>query len=53
MIALIERYGGWIAAGLAGGLGKTEIARKMLAGEIDPHLETSVFSAQAVAEQLL
>jgi ankyrin repeat protein len=53
MIALIERYGGWITAGLAGGLGKTEIARKMLAGEIDPHLETSVVSAQAVAEQLL
>src|SRR5262249_36878325 len=24
MIALIERHGGWIAAGLAGGLGKTE-----------------------------
>jgi len=53
MIALIEQYGGWIAAGLAGDLGKTEIARKMLAGEIDPHLETKVFSVQAVAEQLL
>jgi ankyrin repeat protein len=53
MIALIEKYGGWIAAGLAGDLGKTEIARKMLAGKIDPHLETNVFSARAVAEQLL
>jgi ankyrin repeat protein len=53
MIALIEQHGGWIAAGLAGDLGKTEIARKMLAGEIDPHLETNVFSARAVAEQLL
>ena len=53
MIALIEQYGGWIAAGLAGDLGKTEIARKMLAGEIDPHLETNVFSARVVAEQLL
>jgi len=53
MITLVEQYGGWIAAGLAADLGKTEIARRMLAGEIDPHLETNVFSARAVAEQLL
>ncbi len=53
MIALIEQYGGWIGAGLAGDLGKTEIARKMLAGEIDPHLDTSGFSVHDVAEQLL
>jgi ankyrin repeat protein len=53
MIALIEQYGGWIDAGLAGGLGKTEVARRMLVGEIDPHLETTAFSAQPVAEQLL
>jgi ankyrin repeat protein len=53
MIALIEQHGGWIAAGLAADLGKTEIARKMLAGEMDPHLDTNAFPAQAVAEQLL
>jgi hypothetical protein len=51
MIALIERYGAWIAAGLAGDLGKTQVARKMLA--VDAHLETNVFSPQAPAEQLL
>ena len=53
MIALIERYGGWIDAGSAGYARQTEIARKMLAGEIDPHLETNDFSGRTVAEQLL
>jgi ankyrin repeat protein len=53
MIAMIEQYGGWIGAGLAAELGKTEIARGMLAGEIDPHVDMDVFSASAVAEQLL
>jgi ankyrin repeat protein len=52
-IALIEQHGGWIAAGLAGELGKTEIARGMLAGEVDAHVGTDIFSAQAVAVQLL
>ena len=33
--------------------GQTEIARKMLAGEIDPHLEPNDFSGRTVAEQLL
>ena len=53
MIALIEQYGGWIDAGAAGYARQTEIARKMLAGEIDPHLEPSDFSGRTVAEQLL
>jgi ankyrin repeat protein len=53
MIALIERYGGWIDAGSAGYARQTEIARKMLAGEIDPHLEPNDFSGRTVAEQLL
>ncbi len=53
MIALIERYGGWIDPGAAGYARQTEIARKMLAGEIDPHLEPNDFSGRTVAEQLL
>jgi ankyrin repeat protein len=53
MIALIERYGGWIDAGSAGYARQTEIARRMLAGEIDPHLEPNDFSGHTVAEQLL
>ena len=53
MIALIERYGGWIDPGSAGYARQTEIARKMLAGEIDPHLEPNDFSGRTVAEQLL
>lgn len=53
MIALIEQYGGWIDPGSAGYARQTEIARKMLAGEIDPHLEPNDFSGRTVAEQLL
>jgi ankyrin repeat protein len=53
MIALMEQYGGWIDAGSAGYARQTEIARKMLAGKIDPHLEPNDFSGHAVAEQLL
>jgi ankyrin repeat protein len=53
MIALMEQYGGWIDAGSAGYARQTEIARRMLAGEIDPHLEPNDFSGRTVAEQLL
>jgi ankyrin repeat protein len=53
MIALLERYGGWIDPGSAGYARQTEIARRMLAGEIDPHIEPNDFSGHAVAEQLL
>jgi hypothetical protein len=53
MIALIEEYGGWIDPGSAGYARQTDIARKMLAGEIDPHLEPNDFSGRTVAEQLL
>jgi ankyrin repeat protein len=53
LIALIEKHGGWIDAGAAGYASQTEIARKMLAGEIDPHLEPNDMSGHTVAEQLL
>jgi ankyrin repeat protein len=53
MIALVVRYGGWIDPGSAGYARQTEIARKMLAGEIDPHLQPNDFSGHTVAEQLL
>lgn len=52
-IALIEKYGGWIDAGSAGHARQAEIARKMLAGEIDGHIEPNDFSGHTVAEQLL
>lgn len=53
MIALIEKHGGWIDAGSAGYARQTDIARNMLAGQIDPHLEPNDFSGRTVAEQLL
>ena len=53
LMALIEKHGGWLDPGSAGYAGQTEIARKMLAGEIDPHLEPNDFSGHTVAEQLL
>jgi ankyrin repeat protein len=53
MVALVERYGGWIDAGSAGYARQVEIARKMLAGEIDAHLDPNDFSGRTVAEQLL
>jgi ankyrin repeat protein len=53
MIDLIERYGGWIDAGSAGYARQTEIARKMLAGELDSHIVPNDFSGHKVAEQLL
>jgi len=52
-IALVQRYGGWIDPGSAGYARQTEIARQMLAGEIDPHFEPNDFSGRTVAEQLL
>lgn len=53
MIALLEAYGGWIDPGGAGYARQTEIARKMLAGEIESHIEPNDFSGHTVAEQLL
>jgi ankyrin repeat protein len=53
LIALIEKHGGWIDAGAAGYAAQTEMARKMLAGEVDPHLEPNDFMGRTMAEQLL
>ena len=53
MIALLTGHGGWIDPGSAGYARQTEIARKMLAGEIDPHITPDDFSGRTVAEQLL
>jgi ankyrin repeat protein len=53
MIALIEQYGGWLDPGSAGYARQTGIARRMLAGEIDSHLEPNDWAGHTVAEQLL
>jgi ankyrin repeat protein len=53
MIQLIEQFGGWIDPGAAGYARQTELARKMLAGEIDAHFEPNDFAGRTVAEQLL
>jgi hypothetical protein len=53
MVALIEQYGGWLDASAVGYARQTEMARRMLDGEIDPHLEPNDFSGHTVAEQLL
>ena len=47
MIALIEQYGGWIDPGSAGYARQTEIARRMLAGEIEPHHRAERFLRSA------
>ena len=53
MIDLMLKHGGWIDAASVGYLRDVEIARRMLAGELDPHLEFGTFSGQTVAEQIL
>ena len=53
MIDLMVEHGGRIDAGSVGYLRNVELARRMLDGEIDPHLETGTFSGEAAAEQIL
>jgi ankyrin repeat protein len=53
MIDLMLKHGGWIDAASVGYLREAEIARRMLAGELDPHLELGTFSGHTVAEQIL
>jgi ankyrin repeat protein len=53
MIALMVEHGGWIDAASVGYLRNADLARRMLDGELDPHLESGLFSGETVAEQML
>jgi ankyrin repeat protein len=53
MIDLMVQHGGWIDAASVGYIRNVELARQMLEGEIDPHLESGTFSGEKVAEQIL
>ena len=53
MIELMLKHGGWIDAASAGYLRNADLARRMLAGELDPHLESGTFSGETVAEKIL
>jgi ankyrin repeat protein len=53
MIDLMVEHGGWIDAASVGYLRNVEMARRMLQGELDPHLASGEFSGQTVAEQIL
>jgi ankyrin repeat protein len=53
MIDVMVEHGGWIDAASVGYIRHVELARRMLEGEIDPHLESGTFSGEKVAEQIL
>ena len=56
MIDLMLAHGGWIDATSVGYLRQVDVARRMLAGELDPHLEsgsTGSSSPDTVAERIL
>jgi len=53
MIELLQSRGGHLNAAEAGYAGQTEIARKMLAGEMDPHAEEAQYGGSAMLDQLL
>src|SRR5262245_59987879 len=53
MIDLMVEHGGWIDAASVGYIRDVELARRMLEGEIDPHLESGTFSGEKVAERIL
>ena len=48
MIDLMVQHGGWIDAAAVGYLRNVELARRMLEGEIDPHLESGASSGETV-----
>ena len=53
MIHLMMQHGGWIDAASVGYVRNVELARRMLEGELDPHLESGTFSGKTVEEQIL
>jgi len=53
MIDLMVEHGGWIDAASVGYVRNAELARRMLQGELDPHLESGTFSGETVEEQIL
>jgi len=53
MIELLESRGGHLNAAEAGYAGQTEIARKMLADEMDPHFEGAQYGGKTTLEQLV
>src|SRR5260221_6014731 len=48
MIDLMAQHGGWIDASSVGYTRNVELARRMLEGAIDPHLESGAFSSETV-----
>jgi hypothetical protein len=48
MIDVMVQHGGWIDAPSVGYLRNVELARRMLEGELDPHLESGAFSGNPV-----
>jgi hypothetical protein len=53
MIDLMVQHCGWIDAASVGYLRNADLARRMLEGKLDPHLESGTFSGQTAEEQIL
>lgn len=53
MIDLLVERGGWIDAASVAYARNVELARRMLAGELEPHLESATFAGTTTAEQIL
>jgi ankyrin repeat protein len=53
MLDLMVEHCGWIDAASVGYIRNVDLARRMLDGEIDPHLASGTFSGEKAAEQIL
>ena len=53
MVDLLRKFGGKVGAVTAGLYRETDLAREMLAGDVDPILEEGMFGGSTTAEQLL